>query len=85
MECRQVMSDNGSAYISKAFAKACAVLGLKHIGTRPYTPHTNDKAEGYGLRPTASTFRLLPGMGLRDAVPELPRMRPLAAALPLDR
>lgn len=31
VECRQVMSDNGSAYISKAFAKACSVFKLKHI------------------------------------------------------
>ena len=39
VECRQVMSDNGSASISKAFAKACTVLKLKHIRTRPYTRH----------------------------------------------
>jgi transposase InsO family protein len=39
------MSDNGSAYISKAFAKACSGLGLKHILTRPYTPRTNGKTE----------------------------------------
>jgi len=58
VECRQVMSDNGSAYISKAFAKVCSVLKLKHIRTRPYTPRTNGKAERYGLRPTASTSRL---------------------------
>jgi transposase InsO family protein len=47
VECRQVMSDNGSAYISKAFAKACGILGLKHIRTRPYTPRTNGKAERF--------------------------------------
>ena len=41
------MSDNGSAYISKAFAKACSVLKLKHIRTRPYTPRTNGKAERF--------------------------------------
>ena len=43
--CLQVMSDNGPAYISRRFAKACKVLGLKHIRTRPYTPRTNGKAE----------------------------------------
>jgi transposase InsO family protein len=47
VECRQVMSDNGSAYISKAFAKACCALGLKRIRTRPYTPRTNGKAERF--------------------------------------
>ncbi len=45
VECRQVMSDNGPAYLSRSFAKACKALGLKHIRTRPYTPRTNGKAE----------------------------------------
>ena len=47
IECRRVMSDNGPAYVSKAFAKACHVLGLRHIRTRPYTPRTNGKAERF--------------------------------------
>jgi len=47
VECSQVMSDNGSTYISKTFAKACSSLGLKHIRTRPYTPRTNGKAERF--------------------------------------
>jgi len=47
VDCRQVMSDNGSAYLSKAFVKACGALGLKHICTRPYTPPTNGKAERF--------------------------------------
>ena len=46
-ECHQVMSDNGSASISKALAKACSVLKLKHIRTRPYTPRTNCDAEQF--------------------------------------
>ena len=47
VECRQVMSDNGPAYVSRSFAKACKVLGLRHIRTRPYTPRTNGKAERF--------------------------------------
>jgi transposase InsO family protein len=47
VECRQVMSDNGPAYLSRSFAKACKALGLKHIRTRPYTPRTNGKAERF--------------------------------------
>ena len=47
VECLQVMSDNGPAYLSRSFAKACMALGLKHIRTRPYTPHTNGKAEQF--------------------------------------
>ena len=47
IECRRVMSDNGPAYVSRAFAKACSALGLRHIRTRPYTPRTNGKAERF--------------------------------------
>ena len=41
----KVMSDNGPAYKSHAFAAACRSLNLRHIRTRPYTPRTNGKAE----------------------------------------
>ena len=43
----RVMTDNGACYISDAFPQACAVLGLKHIRTKPYTPKTNGKAERF--------------------------------------
>ncbi len=42
-----IMTDNGSCYRAKAFAKACRKLGLKHIFTRPYRPQTNGKAERF--------------------------------------
>ena len=41
----RVMTDNGSCYRSRAFAKACRQLGIKHVRTRPYTPRTNGKAD----------------------------------------
>ena len=41
------MTDNGSCYVAKEFAKACKALGLKHIRTKPYTPKTNGKAERF--------------------------------------
>ncbi len=44
---RRLMTDNGSCYRSRAFAKVCAGLGLKHIFTKPYTPQTNGKAERF--------------------------------------
>jgi len=44
---QRVMTDNGSCYKSRAFARACNRLGLKHIRTRPYTPKTNGKAERF--------------------------------------
>jgi len=43
----RVMTDNGSCYVSNAFAEACRRLGLKHIRTRPFTPKTNGKAERF--------------------------------------
>ena len=44
---RAVLTDNGPAYRSRAFAAACRTLGLKHRFTRPYTPRTNGKAERF--------------------------------------
>jgi transposase InsO family protein len=43
----RVMTDNGACYKSKAFAKTCRELGIKHIRTKPYTPKTNGKAERF--------------------------------------
>jgi transposase InsO family protein len=44
---REVMSDNGSCYIARDFAVACASLRIKHIRTRPNRPQTNGKAERF--------------------------------------
>ena len=43
----RVMTDNGSAYRSKLFAKALQTAGVRHVRTRPYTPRTNGKAERF--------------------------------------
>ena len=43
----RVMTDNGSAYRSRRFAKALRLLDIRHIFTRPYTPKTNGKAERF--------------------------------------
>jgi len=43
----RVMTDNGSAYRSRAFAALCERRGLRHLRTRPYTPCTNGKAERF--------------------------------------
>lgn len=42
-----IMTDNGSCYRAKAFARACRRLGLSNIFTRPYRPQTNGKAERF--------------------------------------
>ena len=47
VKVERVMTDNGSCYRSKAFARACKQLRLKHIRTKPYTPQTNGKAERF--------------------------------------
>ena len=44
---RRLLTDNGSAFRSKAFAKACRRLRIKHSFTRPYRPQTNGKAERF--------------------------------------
>ena len=43
----EVMTDNGPAYRSHAWRARCAMLGLLHLRTRPYTPRTNGKAERF--------------------------------------
>ena len=44
---QRVLSDNGSGYLSRAFAGACRRLRLVQKRTRPYTPRTNGKAERF--------------------------------------
>jgi transposase InsO family protein len=45
IQIERVLSDNGHAYRSRAWAATCAGLGIAHRRTRPYTPRTNGKAE----------------------------------------
>ena len=57
---RRVLTDNGPCYRSKAFARACHALGIKHRFTRPYRPQTNGKAERFiktALNEWAYAFR----------------------------
>jgi transposase InsO family protein len=42
---RRILSDNGSPYVSHAFARALRQLGIGHSRTRPYRPRTNGKVE----------------------------------------
>lgn len=67
IRAERVMTDNGSAYRSRRFAKALRMLAIRHIFTRPYTPRTNGKAErfiqtllrewAYGLAHASSAAR----------------------------
>ena len=47
VQVRRVLTDNGSAFRSKRFAKACERLRIKHRFTRAYRPQTNGKAERF--------------------------------------
>lgn len=43
----RVMTDNGSAFQSRRYAKALRWIGIAHKRTRPYTPKTNGKVERF--------------------------------------
>ena len=43
----RVMTDNGSSFRSRRYAKALRRLKIKHLRTKPYTPKTNGKAERF--------------------------------------
>lgn len=43
----RVMTDNGSAYVSRRFRQACKRWGVRHLRTQPYRPETNGKAERF--------------------------------------
>ena len=47
IQVERIMTDNGSGYRSKDFAKLVRSVGARHIRTRPYTPRTNGKAERF--------------------------------------
>jgi transposase InsO family protein len=47
VKVREVMTDNGSCYISGDFAASCEELRLRHLRTQPNRPRTNGKAERF--------------------------------------
>jgi len=47
VKIEQIMTDNGSAYTSRRFARLLRRLGIRHVRTRSYTPRTNGKAERF--------------------------------------
>ena len=44
---QRVLTDNGSCYRARAFARAARQLGVRPKRTRPYRPQTNGKAEAF--------------------------------------
>jgi transposase InsO family protein len=47
IQIERVMTDNGSAYVARAYRQALARLGIRQLRTRPYRPRTNGKAERF--------------------------------------
>jgi len=45
MPVQELMTENGSAYVSTVHAIACRVMGIRHLRTQPRRPQTNGKAE----------------------------------------
>jgi len=44
---KAVLVDNGSAFVNAQFLRACAVLGIRLVHARPYTPTTKGKIERF--------------------------------------
>jgi transposase InsO family protein len=47
LRIERILTDNGSPYLSRAYAARLAELGIRHKRTRPYRPQTNGKAERF--------------------------------------
>jgi transposase InsO family protein len=69
----RVMTDNGSGYVSRLFCKACRILRLRHIRTRPYTPKTNGKAERFIQTVLREWAYALPYRSSETRAADLPR------------
>jgi len=77
ISCRRILSDNGPAYRSSDWRRACRALDLKPIRTKPYTPQTNGKAERVHQNSPG-------GVGVRHRLPDLRGTQPMAAPLSGD-
>jgi transposase InsO family protein len=69
----RVMSDNGAGYVSRLFRKACRLLRIRHIRTRPYTPKTNGKAERFIQTMLREWAYALPYRSAESRAADLPR------------
>jgi transposase InsO family protein len=49
VKIERVLTDNGSCYRSREFARVLAAAGVAHRRTRPYRPQTNGKVERFNL------------------------------------
>ncbi|MFQ6539329.1 MULTISPECIES: DDE-type integrase/transposase/recombinase [Aphanothece] len=82
VECRRVMSDNGPAYVSRAFAKACRISGSGTSAPGPTRPEPTARRSDMASGRLRLHSDPPPGVGLRHGLPELRGTEPLAALLP---
>jgi transposase InsO family protein len=47
LSVQEILTDNGSCYVSRKFRQACKRQAIRHIRTKPYRPQTNGKAERF--------------------------------------
>jgi hypothetical protein len=47
VKVERVMTDNGSSFRSRRYAKSLRRLRIRHLRTKPYTPKTNGKVERF--------------------------------------
>lgn len=50
----RVMTDNGSAFVSRAFEEQCMALGIRHKRIRPHRPL--DERQGRAVHSDAATY-----------------------------
>ena len=82
--CRRVMSDNGPAYVAKAFGKACRTLVFGTSAPGPTRPEPTAKPSAMASGRLRHHSDPLPRRGLRHRLLEFRRAEPLAAPLPGD-
>jgi transposase InsO family protein len=80
-----VMTDNGSAYISRDFQAACRNAGLKHLRTQPYAPRTNGKGERFIQSVLRECAYARPFSSSQQRADALPRWTHLYNTLPAYR
>jgi transposase InsO family protein len=76
IEVEQLLTDNGSAYVSTIHALCCKALGIRHIRTRPRRPQTN------GCE-SQRRFRLGPLPGSRRCCSRVTRPNGWLVSMPL--
>lgn len=63
----RIISDNGSAYISKEFKQFIKISGMTHVKTSPFYPQSNGKMERFNQTMKVEAIRPNTPVSLKDA------------------